>query len=57
MKNIKCKKCNKQNILDAKYYICCDNKFTEKEIHKARQLTFVGILETNININGNNFNS
>jgi hypothetical protein len=40
-----CKKCNKENILDAKYCIKCGNKYSKKEINKARRTTFVGILE------------
>ena len=45
MKKLVCKKCKKENILDAKYCLHCGNKFTDEEISKAKRFTFVGILE------------
>ena len=46
MKKMICKKCNKENILDAKYCIKCGNEFSKKERRNARRFTFVGLLET-----------
>lgn len=50
MKKMICKKCKKENILDAKYCIKCGNEFSKKERNEARRFTFVGLLETMDNI-------
>lgn len=46
MRKMICKKCHKENILDAKYCIKCGNEFSKKERNKARRFTIVGLLET-----------
>ncbi len=41
---MKCKKCNTENLLKAKYCKACGNEFTREEIEKAQKTSTVEIL-------------